>query len=193
MSGLQRGLLVALVAALVTGAVLALAVVLTGELGSTGGKVLGTTMALAAASITGMAAAAAPAGLRALTTVGLVASAVAFTLIAWFIWVDDGFDTRTLTLAKLLAVSSIGAVACAHAALLLRGRGRGDATDMVVTGTLVCTGAVSILLTTMIVGEWYADGMARLVAALAILAVLGTMLTPLLPRILGTPRRPGTE
>ena len=195
MSGIQRGLLLALVASLIAGAGLALFVVLVGPLSDTGWQVLGTTIALAGFSITGMAACVPPLGgsIGFVARAGLAASIVAFGLCAYFIWVNDRFDTDTISLAKILAVSIIAAVAFAHAALLLRGRGRNDATDTVVVGTLLCSGTLAAVLSAMIVGESFGDGAARLIAALAILAVLGTLLTPLLPVILGSSSPSRTE
>lgn len=195
LSPIQRALLIALVVALSVAALLALGIVLFDDLGPTSGRVLATTVALAGFSVTGMAAAVPPKGrpIGALAAAGLGASGVAFALCSYFIWGSPSFDTDTLTLAKVLAIAIIVSIACAHAALLLRGRGRGDATDLVVTGTLLCTAAISTLLTFMIVAEWYGDGSGRVLSALGILAVLGTMLTPLLPHILGAPRPAGSE
>ena len=195
MSGVQRVLLLALVASLIAGAALALYVVLVGSLGDTGWQVLGTTIALAGFSITGMAACVPPRGgsVGFVARAGLGASTVSFALCAYFIWVNDTFDTDTISLAKVLAIAIIAAIAFAHAALILRGRGRNDATDTVIVATLLCTGTLAGVLSVMVLAERFGDGLARLIAALAILAVLGTLLTPLLPRILGTSNASGSE
>lgn len=195
LSTLQRKLLIGVAASLILAAVLALTAVLFGDLGETGGKVLATTMALAAFSITAMAAAVPPRGREAgaLMRVGIGASAVSFSLVSYFLWADDPFEDSTVALAKLTTIAMIVAVACAHAALILRGRGRGDTTDLVVTATLICSSALAALLIAVIIGEWFTDGVGRLVGALAILAVLGTLLTPLLPRIIGTSNGSGSE
>lgn len=197
LSTLQRKLLIALVSSLILAAVLALTVVLTGDLSDTGTKVLLTTISLAVFSITAMAASV-PAKrdtFRLVAPMGLVSSIVAFGLSAYFTWGAPtfGLGTATFKLAKLLAILIVIAIASAHTALLQRGTGHGSTTDTVVAGTLLCTGTLTLLLIGGTILEQFPDGFARLIGALAILGVLGTLLTPLLPRILDTSNSPGTE
>lgn len=185
LSTIQRKLLIALVSSLILAAGIAITGVLFGDLGETTGRILATTMSLAAFTITGMAASVPPKGGRAgtLATVGLVASGVTFLFTTYFIWGEPEFEEKTFNLAKVTAITAIVAVACAHAALLLRGRGRGAATDNVVTGALICTSLFSAILIVAIIIEEWPEALGRLLGALAILAVLGTLLTPLLPKI----------
>lgn len=195
LSSIQRKLLIALVSSLILAAVLALTVVLTGDLSETGTKVLLTTISLATFSITAMASSVPSKrdAFRLVAPMGLVSSIAAFALSTYFTWGEPNFETATFKLAKLLAILIIIAVASAHTALLQRGTGHGSTTDTVVTGTLLCTGTLTLLLIGALILEEFPDGFARLIGALAILGVLGTLLTPLLPRILDTTNSPGTE
>jgi hypothetical protein len=186
LTGIQRKLLLLLVASLILSAALAIMVVLTGDLGDAGGRVLGTSVALAGFSLTGMAAAI-PVKKPALAFIrptGLAASVVGFACVAWFIWADDIFDTSTINLAKVLAIAIVVSVAAAHAGLLARGYLRDARVDFVVSATLVCNAVISFIIIASILAEDFSEGIARILGVLAILAVLGTLLTPILPRVL---------
>lgn len=188
LSGVQRPLLCGLVVALVAAAVLALIVVLTGDLGTTEGRILATCLSFAAFCLAGMAAAVPPNRPRAeiLRPIGLGASGIAFGISLSFIWGEIELNTNELLLAKAFVIATTIAVAAGHAALLLRGAGRSSASDAVITGTLLCTGAIVVLVALIVVAEWLPDGTGRALGALAILATLGTLLTPLLPKLLSS-------
>lgn len=181
-----RGLLIALIASLSISALLGVWVLLVGEIGEVEERILMTTLSFGGFSVTGLAASVrldrrrfVPIGVG-----GLIASGVALALSLTSIWA--GIDDSEVFF-RLLGTSVVLAVALAYASLVLLVRPGHGAVAAVVAMTEIFAGVIAA----SIIGIIWADTdppewMARGLGALAILAVLGTLVAPILNRVLGT-------
>jgi hypothetical protein len=173
---------VVLIASLSIAAVMAVVIVLTGDLGDTEARILLTTISAAAFSLTGMGASArfyrgswtwVGAG-------GIAASAVAVVLAFVGIWVEPDSEAffRTFAVAVILAT------ALGYASVLLLVRPLHRAVGIALLATLAVLAGVTVMLLTLAVFELdYQDWYFRVLGALGILTVLGTLVTPLLNRV----------
>jgi hypothetical protein len=173
---------VVLIASLSIAAVMAVVIVLTGNLGDTEARILFTTIIAAAFSLTGMGASARfyRGSWKWVGAAGIAASALALVLGLVFIWVelDTGSFLRTLVVAVILAT------ALAYASVLLLVRPQHRAVAIALLSTLVLLAGVTVMLITLAVFDLnYQDWYFRVLGALGILTVLGTLVTPLLNRV----------
>src|SRR5688572_20751318 len=177
---LARALLLMAIAALSLAALAAIVILLFGSFGETEGKILLTVLAIAGYSLTGLAATTALG--RAplwLGPTGLGVSAVGFVLAVSLIWTTP----EGSLLGRLMGTFFVLAVAIAHAALLLLlTRHVGEKSVLIARrATLVASSVLSVMIIVPMLSAWEpAAGYFRLLGAVAVLAVLGTLLVPIL-------------
>lgn len=185
-NSLGRWLTWGVVGGLCLAALTAAGTFLVGGGGATELRIVGTTLALAGASGTGLAASTQRERATWLRALGLGASAVALVLLLVLIWAPlDGSRVAFEAVWRGAGVATVLAVAAAHAALLLPRRG-GDRPVVVVVVrlTLILIAFVALLLIGGILAEdGPGEGIVRLVGALAVLGALGTLLVPILRRL----------
>jgi MFS family permease len=193
LSSVRRLFLIALVGSMCATAALAVGILLFSEFDQTSGRVLGTTGALAFFSLLAL-----PAGVlldRGLATplgwsaLGLAALGLALVLV--LLWIDWDDDRQTL-LKTALTVTVFAAAAAQASATTARLR----ETDPRSVRWLYTAGlAVSAALATMASAAAWAEidetGFYRVLGALAVIAVLVTLLQPIL-RKTAAPRSPQT-
>jgi hypothetical protein len=162
-------------------AVASIIVILSGGFGDTEAKILLSSFSIAAYSLAGLIATARfgrrPAFLAPL---GLGGAALGLALTFALIWTEA--DSETLWRVTLSVMVITGAVA--HANLLLGSQARRDPAALLLKATL----AVSALLTALIVipilaGSEPDGGYWKLIAVLAVLLVLGTLVVPIVRKM----------
>ena len=178
-----RTFLYVVIASLSAAALLGVALVAFGtRISSTQARVLGTAVAVGSASLLGMCSAAwydrrerlwLPAG-------GLATSGLALLLTIVAIWGDPGGDGYW----RALACAVIVAVAWALASLLLHFHGRADAVDTVVLVTIGLIAVFTAMVVIPLAVAWSGPqtGYVRAAGVVLILAVLGSVVTPILAR-----------
>jgi hypothetical protein len=177
---LARALLLLAIGALSLAALVAIGILLFGDFGETEGKILLTVLAIAGYSLLGLAATTAlgrePLWLA---PTGLGVSAVGFVLAVSLIWTTP----EGSVLGRLMGTFLVLAVAMAHAALLLlltRHAG-GTAAEQVRRVTLVASSVLTAMLVVILLADWEPPELyGRLMGAVAVLAVLGSLLVPIL-------------
>lgn len=186
---LARALLFLAIGALCLAALVAIGILPLGSFGETEGKVLLTVVGIAGYSMLGLAATTAigrdPAWLG---PAGLAISAVAFGLFVALIWAAP----EQSLLGRLMGTFLVLAVALVHAALLLLLTGRvGEGPLCTVRrATLVASSVLAGMIIGPLLFDWEPSGAYfRVLGAAAVLAVLGTLLVPILRKLAaGTPR-----
>jgi hypothetical protein len=192
---LTRALAAAAVGALCLAALVAIGIFLFGRFGETEARLLGTAVAVAGYSLTGLAASTLL-GRRPtwLAPLGLGASGAGFVLMVALIWTapDDGLLPRVTMTVLVLAV------VIAHAGLLLPRRADPPAAGAVLRATLAAGAVLAVMLIALFLfalepGEFYF----RLLGVAAVLDVLGTLLVPILRKVgsgvAGASPAPGLE
>lgn len=190
---LARALLVMVIGALCLAALVAIGLLLFGNFGETEGKILLTTLAFAGYSLLGLAATSAlgrePTWLGPL---GLVVSAIGFVLCVSLIWVGPESEL----LGRLMGAFLVLGVAIAHASLL-RFMTRDVSEGSVVTvraATLVASSTLSAMIIVLILSGWEPGGVYfRILGVVAVLAVLGSLLVPVLWKLAGGTLAPKAE
>jgi hypothetical protein len=177
---LARALLLMAVGALSSAALVAIGILLFGDFGETEGRILLTVLAIAGYSLLGLAATTALG--RApiwLAPTGLGVSAVGFVLFVALIWTEPAGSL----LGRLMGTCSVVAVAIAHAALLLllTRQAGGTAAAQVRRATLVASSVLTAMLVVILLADWEPPELyGRLLGAVAVLTVLGSLLVPIL-------------
>jgi hypothetical protein len=161
---------------------MAVVIVLTGNLGDIEARILLTTITAAAFSLTGMGASARfyRGSWTWVGAAGIAASAVALVMAVVGIWVEPGSEAflRTLLVAMILAT------ALAYASVLLLVRPQHRAVSIALLAILaVLAGVAGMLIILAVFDLNYRDWYFRALGALGILTVLGTLVTPLLNRV----------
>jgi hypothetical protein len=187
----RRIAVIAIVASLSLTALIGIITLLSGDFGETQGKVLLTTLLLAAFSITVLCHLAVIG--RALQLVGFVGvgiSAVALVCGLLLIWRDWNNYYDIEPLLKTFGVFGVLAVSFAHAnLLLLLGQRRNPVVRLLLYITVGIIGVVALMLSLPIGsggeipgedGDWYW----RLLGVVAILDVLGSIVLPVTGRLL---------
>ncbi len=177
---LTKASLYSFVGFLAVTALLAIGSVLSGNFGEFEIKVLATTSVIAVASICSLCCSAYSA--RSTTLLpglgGILLAGLAAALLILSIW----SETHAENYWKTTAVLSVLAIACAHALALLSVRLRpAHLWIRIATGVTILI--LAIVISGMIVGEVDDKGTAKLVAILAILAALETLVIPILGRL----------
>lgn len=183
---IQRTLLRAFVTSLIASALVAIWILISGEANATSSSVLGTTGFLALFSLLGMAANSRQPDTvsRALAKAGVASGLLGFTTSVILIW-GDLFGHPNLW--RVLVFALVTSFAVAHASLLQRLTGKTPQTDLVISTTLSLNGVITVWLWLLIASDGLADSMGdsgwRMLGVLAVLAVLGTLIAPIMPRI----------
>ncbi len=182
---LRRAILIGIAAALSASALLGIAVVLTGDLDGTSGRVLGTT-----ALIGGFSLLALPAGVlldqrrrQGIAWLSLALDAVAFLLIAAMLW-EIGTEW------KPALIFTIFAAALAEICMLQARRRAGESTaaSMLVLVATVLALALALLLSAAVLDFDAGGASFQLVAVLAIANFLLVLLQPIFRRLGEEPR-----
>lgn len=178
-AGGRRLLLGAIAAALTATALLAVGILLAGDFGETEGRILGTTLLVAAYGLLAL-----PAGLLvdqrrlaalAATVLGLALAGFALAVAA--IWTPDAPDA----LGKTSATITVFAVAFSQtAALVARRRPAPAAVRRLFALSVALVLVVATMVTVLVWAELDGGGYARILAAVAVLDVLVVALQPIL-------------
>jgi hypothetical protein len=189
---LARALLATVIVALCLAAFVAIGILLFGDFGETEGKVLLTTLGIAGYSLLGLAATTAlgrqP---RFLGPSGLVATAVGFALFVAVVWISPEGEN----LGRLMGVSLVLSIANAHAALLffMTRETAGRRVLSIRRATLFANAVVSAMLVGLIMSDSDPPQLfARVLGAVAVLVVLGSLLLPILLKLGGQPSLPAS-
>lgn len=180
--------LVVLMGALAVGAALAVYAVLTQAGEELTVRLLGTVGFLAFFSLTGLCSALSTERgiLPAVGITGIVASAGGFLLGLAYVW--EVIPTATAEDVRPLGAAVVGAVALGWTSLLLLRLRRSAAVTAVAVATMGAVAALAgLLLAAMFAGGGPGEGLARATAVAAILAVLGSFVTPMLSVVMGPP------
>ncbi|MFP7760156.1 hypothetical protein [Marisediminicola sp. LYQ85] len=195
---LRRAAVIAVLVSLVAAAVIGIVAVLSGDFGEVQGRILLTTLLVAAFGITALChLAVLGRPVRVMGFVGIAVSAVAVLSAAVLIWADwSTIDDISDTLWKAFGVGGVLAVALAHTNLmLLLAQRTSPVLRAGLWATVALIGILALLIILPIVtdgeipGDAY-EGYTRVVAVVAILNVLGTITLPVMARFL---RDPATE
>lgn len=182
---MKRTFLIVFAFSLTISALAGIAVLLFGTFGEMELRILATTAAFAGFSLTGLASGfwLGRGRFSGVAWGGVACSTVALVLTLWIVWAD--VHAWREEQFKAWAVATILAVATSHASLLLIPYGSNQIANGVIVSTLGIIGAISVILIGAILEWWDIDneGLVRSLAALAILATLGTILGPLLRRL----------
>ncbi|SFO20588.1 hypothetical protein SAMN05216207_103643 [Pseudonocardia ammonioxydans] len=189
--GARRAMIVAVVVSLVLAAVLGIAALLTGEFGELEGRILLSTLVVAAFGTTALChLAVVTRRVRVVGYAGLAASAVAAAVALVLVWADEAFRSSDLT-TDVLLLCTIAAVALAHTNLVLLLAGRAHpAIRAGLVGTLAAIALVAVLLATLVLtdgeigdGSWFW----RLLGVAGIVDALGTIALPVLALLVRPP------
>jgi len=188
----QRTLLLAIVAALSAAAVMGIIAVFA-DLGDTGGRILATTLIVAAASVLSLASATAKAHERGLTAhghAGMWAAGLALVTslaLLWFegaLWFEQVFGDAEW-LIKALACFGILAVAAPHGGLLALARLRPHFEWMRML-TWCAGGVLTAILLILILADYPdSSGVFEIITVAAIVTTFGTVAVPILHRVSG--------
>jgi len=189
-AGITRAMLRVSVACLTVAALIAIAALLGGDYGDTEARISLTVLAIAVYNVTGMAGVALARDRAAgwVGGLGVTASAVAFALAIVAIWWEVFVDGDEGEAIRVWGVATVLAVSLAQASLLLSRRrpSDGDTVGAILAGTLIAVAAIAILVIVAIAGEDVSQGYWRLLGAVAVLDVLGTILVPIVRRLHAT-------
>jgi hypothetical protein len=185
---LKRRLLISLMVALSTAALLAIAIFVVGGPGETEGRLLATTLVVAFFCLTGLCAAIAVERRRspAIGVAGMMSSASAALLAIVVIWseVTDLLFGETLLL-RLAFASGIAAVALAWCSLALLSSRLYSLTRIVNRVTVALILILAAIIDVLVVAELNLPaGFGRFLGVLGVLAILGTFLAPILAKVL---------
>ena len=185
--GYRRIAIVALVASLSITAVVGIVTLLSGDFGEVQGRVLGTTLLIAGASILALChLSVVGRPVRVVGFVGLGASAVALViglLLIWTPWYDNGGGWPA-DLWRWFGITSIVAASLAHANLLLQLSGRRRrAVRIALAITLAAIAVVAVMLVLPLISDWAIPGgdggeYWRWFGVIAIVDALGTIVLP---------------
>lgn len=160
-------------------AALAIVILLGGEMGRTGGRILGTSLLATATAILAMVQFPALADRRIgpVPLVAMIAAGVGFAIVTAGIWseMDSQFGWKVAGTAYVLAVG--GAVASVLAGQRIIGR-----SAWVGNATVGLAGAVAAMIITGIWTEIDSEGYWRFFAVLAVLLAAGGLAVPILSR-----------
>ena len=190
--GVRRAAIIAIIGSLVIAAILGIIALLSGEFGEVQGKVLVTTLTVAAFGTTALChLATVSRQVRVVGFVGIAASAIAAACALVLIWMPWDANIDTEWLWKGLGLAGVAAVSLAQANLLLLLAGRQHPvirTTLWVTLGAVAIVAVMIWLPIMSEGEIPGQGAEeaywRFFGVVAIIDALGTIALPILGLVL---------
>jgi hypothetical protein len=161
----------------------AIAGLLAGSWDDTNWKILGSSLGFSVFTVTASAGTD-PRPPRVIAVLAVVASVAAFVLLLAALWIDDA-DSGTLW--RSFGIAGLTALWSAHAALLLRSR-RPDDSDAIraLTRTAIATLGIDAMIGNLalldLIGEVDEAG-GRAIGVLVVLAVLTTLLVPILRRL----------
>lgn len=186
-SQLKRYFIIAIIAAMTISAAVGILAVLIGSFGELQAKILLTTLAVGVFSVTSLAnlrnLESGHAGYRRFAWLSILLSLIALLFVIILIWTSLDSDNAPW---KPAAIFIILAFSTAHTSLLLASRHKSKLIDALVTTTIACISFVAGFLMYLVFID--ADGVGtiyyRLLAVFAILDVLGTIVVPILSKVM---------
>ena len=178
----QRSLLLAFIVSVAGCGALGIACLISGRLGEFEARVLGTTAAVGAASILGLASAI-PYERRRWVPVGhlgMIAVALALVLVLLAIW--ELVDLRSEEFFDFMGVACVAAVALPHVGLLSLARLRREYT-WVRIATVAAIAVLAVQIDATVVADIDDEGWFRLMGIVAIAVVCGTIAVPIFHRM----------
>jgi hypothetical protein len=173
-------------------AAVAIWALITGSFDSTSARLIGSALAAALATLSGLAGATVLGRTdrqHALGQATIAVSGIALALAAALIWIPTAEDSETI--ARAFGISLTAMIACAHASLMVS-RLAAEDSAAVQTLTKLAVGSASLAALLMsclllFVSGGVASGVWRLFGVLIVIAVLTTLLTPLARRMAPNP------
>jgi len=162
-------------------ALIAIGILLFGKFGTIENKILITTLAVGFASLAGLCCSSIinVCGLRSFSIFGILSACVSFSIANLMIWtqIRDPME-------QVFGTASVVMIVCSHTSLLLLIKINSRTIRDVLYATIVCIAIVAIMYIIVLwsnkpPGEYFF----RLMGVIAILDVLGTILTPMLNKI----------
>ena len=188
----KRYILLVLVVALSAAATGGIYIFITHRIGGTGLRVIGTSIALAVLSLTGLSCAVwlEKKKLLPLGYVGVAVSGLTCLIIIWLIWNVNEHPGHVMeTVAKLCASGVVLSLAMAYGSLLLLLIPSSRLVENIAFFTLGCLSIISIMLIGMVWFEWQTqERFWRTLGVFVILLVLGTLLVPLVRKLQMLPK-----
>lgn len=172
--------LTTLIGALIISACIGIYIVLFGTFGDIESRILATTLAIGGFSLTGLSCASLyeKKRLTEFALIGVTISIIAFIASTLMIWEIVNWDSEAY--GKTLASLIILAFSWAHASLILMINPKESLVTGIQWSTVALIGIVAIMLIGVILfKELETEMYARLIGAIAILDVLGTLVTPI--------------
>lgn len=169
---------------IVINAALAIAILLGGDMGDTGGRVLGTSLLATGTAMVSMVQLPALADRRIgiLPAVAIGAGAVGFVMVTAAIWGDADNDLGWKVAGTAYTIAISGAIASILSGQRIEGR-----SAWVGTATL---GAIGLAATMLVAAIWFdvgRDGYWRVFAVVAVLVAAGGLAVPILSRSSASP------
>lgn len=181
-SNTQRSLLFTFIGSIMLCGVIGIYCLLVGRFSDLVARVLGTTATVGAAAVLGLSAAIPWERKRwqPIGPTGIVMVAVALLLMVTLIWADTLY--RYSGFIKTTFVSCVPAVALPHIGLLSLARLRKNY-ELVRIATVIAIIVLALQIMVMVIFEYDDDFLFRVMGAIAILDVCGTIAVPILHRI----------
>lgn len=179
----RKILVVLVITALSLAAGTAIVALFSGSVGNTQQKILITTGFLGLYSLTGLAAASLSSddNVHPLSWAGIIASGIAFLLAVPGVW--DWVEEKNYYW-KAIFISLLVAVAIAHSALLMHLHAHSSVVKIIRIVTLSFITMAHLMLIWFIIDDFNPYHLyMRIVGSIAILAVLGTLVLPIISRI----------
>lgn len=191
LSVLRRAVLITTIGSFTIAALMGVAALLGGgEFGETEGRILMTTLVIGCASILilcDLASGLTP--YRLVGALGAVAVLVPLGTALMLIW-SDWDDLPGEATWKTFGVGLVVAATLAQASLLLALAWKRPSLGLLLFSTLAVAAVLAVLISSLILGEYDGDGVLRIMGIVAILDVLGTLLTIALAVFTGPRREP---
>ncbi|MBI5467218.1 MAG: hypothetical protein HY975_03325 [Candidatus Kerfeldbacteria bacterium] len=179
----RRFFVIGLISALTVSALIAIAIFAVGKFGLIEFKILGTTGSVAGFSLIGLCCSlvAERPNFKVFATIGIVLAALSLLFIEILIW----GEVSSNAFFDLTSSVNIIAIAMAHASLLLLAFGPRPPLNIVITATCVIIGVLAAMLLYVVFSDDFpGEGFFRILGSVAILDALGTVVTPLLKKVI---------
>lgn len=179
----RRFFVIGLISALSVSALIAVVIFAVGNFGETEFRILGTTASVAGFSLVGLCCSliGERPPFQMFGTIGILLAAVSIILVEIMIWSEvssRGFYNMT-------AATNVLAIGMAHAALVLLAYGPRPKLNLVIIGTVVLIAILASMILYLIFSQKFpGESFLRILGSVAILDALGTVVTPLLKKVI---------
>ncbi|WEG07766.1 hypothetical protein PU630_10960 [Microbacterium horticulturae] len=194
-SRLRRIVVVVVIVAFTLAAIGGIIVLLGGELGETGSRILTTTSVVGAFSLAVLCCATLLGRpLQAFGVLGVAVSVIAGIFVVWTVWFQDSLPDAWDTVSRIVGTASVLAAAFALASLLLLLADRHRAAvriGLILTLVLLAVATVMFVFAFWNGDIWSSDVFSRALGIISILVALGAIVVPVLSLLLPD-ARPGS-